>query len=424
MNQLLSKLLPNRISQLWYDLVRIGNGDHYSEWINKRIRIMNGISIVAGLIFLGFTLGYISSDYPATLYESLVATILYVLTIALNKWAHFNFTRVYFVIFNALLFFYFAIAHGEPDAAEYLLLCSSVSSMLFFRKFSTIALYFLFNMAIFWLAKYLFDYIEPFAAQEGANLYIENHVFTFVGLFFIVFHFNKENQSKEEQLELKNQHLSEEIEKSDRLLLNILPAEIATELKANGSIKPQYIDNVTVMFTDFNSFTSVSSNMSAEALVEQLNKCFTEFDRITRRNGIEKIKTIGDSYMCAHGLRSNDKGVPPYDLINAAMEMQDYVKSLRAEYGVDDENFFQMRVGIHSGPVIAGIVGEDKFAYDIWGNTVNTASRLESTCDIDQINISEACFELIKDQFNCAHRGKVKAKKMEDLDMYYVQGRS
>ena len=128
--------------------------------------------------------------------------------------------------------------------------------------------------------------------------------------------------------------------------------------------------------------------------------------------------------MCAHGLRRSDKGVPPYDLINAAIEMQDYVKKLRAEHGIDEENFFQMRVGIHSGPVIAGIVGEDKFAYDIWGNTVNTASRLESTCDVDKINISEACFELIKDQFKCDHRGKVKAKKMDHIDMYYVEGRN
>ncbi len=165
---------------------------------------MNGISVSAGLIFLGFTLTYAFTDFRATFYESLTAMILYAFTILLNKRGYFSFSRVYFVIFNALLFFYYAIAHGEPDAAEYLLLCSSVSSMLFFKRLYTIALYFVFNMVIFFLAKFLFDYIEPFASHAGANLYIENHVFTFVGLFFIVFHFNKENQIKEEELDRRN----------------------------------------------------------------------------------------------------------------------------------------------------------------------------------------------------------------------------
>lgn len=412
--------LKNNLGHWWNQLINIGVKPTTPEWYRKRIRIINGISVYAIIIFTAFTIGYAFGDFKATFYESLVATILYLITLAINKWGSFDFCRVFFVIFNALLFFYFAVAHGEADGAEYLLFSSSVGSMLFFRKFRSIAFIFAFNMTIFWLAKYLFNVIEPFAASEGANLYIENHVFTFLALFFVVFHFNSENQKKEEELEVQNKILAKEIEKSDRLLLNILPEEIANELKNSGKSNPRYFELVTVMFTDFKSFTLVSRDMNASDLVSDLNQYFTAFDQITKEYGIEKIKTIGDSYMCAFGLRTDDDPNKPAPLIRAAIKMQEYIKKIREENIRNHKSHFDMRIGIHSGPVVAGIVGQDKFAYDIWGDTVNIASRMESACEVDKINISTSCYELVKEDFNCKYRGKIKIKNMEEIDMYFI----
>lgn len=402
-------------------MISIGVKEDMSDRLVKRIRLLNGISLYAAIVFLGFSLAYIDLSFSATFYESSVAMFLYLTTILINKLGSYHFARVFFILFNAILFSYFAVAHGEADGAEYLLFCSSVGSMLFFERFSTISFFFLFNIAAFWLAKYLFGVVEPFAAAAGDNLYIENHVFTFLGLFMIVYFFKAENQRKERELADKNKILSLEKAKSDGLLLNILPADIAEELKESGKIKPRHFEEVAVLFTDFKSFTKVSETMSAEDLVAELNSCFTAFDIIISKYEIEKIKTIGDSYMCALGLRK-ESNFDPSQIIMAAIEMQQHIDKIRTQNIKANKPYFEMRLGIHSGPVVAGIVGQDKFAYDIWGDTVNIASRMESVCEVDKINISHQLYNLIKDKFICTSRGNISIKNKGEISMYFVEG--
>jgi class 3 adenylate cyclase len=208
--------------------------------------------------------------------------------------------------------------------------------------------------------------------------------------------------------------------KSDALLLNILPTETAKELKETGQAKPTYYDLVTVLFTDFKGFTHIAEKLSPQQVIEELNICFLAFDEICDRHNLEKIKTIGDSYMCAGGIPTANT-TNPVDAVNAAFEMQDWMKGWTQAKIDKGEDVWEIRLGIHSGGVVAGVIGKNKFAYDIWGDTVNTASRLESSGEAGKINISGATYLLVQDKFNCTYRGKVKAKNKGEVDMYFVE---
>ncbi|MFN8359515.1 MAG: adenylate/guanylate cyclase domain-containing protein [Candidatus Kapaibacterium sp.] len=218
-------------------------------------------------------------------------------------------------------------------------------------------------------------------------------------------------------LEEKNQIISEEKEKSDSLLLNILPAEVAEELKAKGTADAKHFDNVTVLFTDFKSFTTVSEQLSPQELVNELHACFKAFDEICGKYSIEKIKTIGDAYLAVCGLPLADEKHAE-NVVNAALEIREFMANRSKELGAKT---FEIRIGINSGSVVAGIVGVKKFAYDIWGDTVNTAARMEQHSEAGKINISETTYALVKDQFACEYRGEIDAKNKGKLTMYFVQ---
>ena len=206
---------------------------------------------------------------------------------------------------------------------------------------------------------------------------------------------------------------------SDHLLLNILPKEIADELKRFGSAKAKRLDNVTVLFTDFSGFTKLAEQMTPEQLVSEIHECFSYFDGIMDEFGIEKIKTIGDAYMAASGVPM-PKETHAIDVVNAAHKMQQFMIQRQEEKSKNGEHFFSMRIGIHTGTVVAGIVGIKKFQYDIWGDAVNVAARLEQSGEPGKVNISKTTYELVKDHFSFIYRGKIKAKGKGEIDMYFL----
>jgi class 3 adenylate cyclase len=211
-------------------------------------------------------------------------------------------------------------------------------------------------------------------------------------------------------------------EKSDELLFNILPFEIAQELKDNGKAIAREFSKISVLFTDFKGFTQASEELTPEELVAEINTCFMSFDAICEKYQVEKIKTIGDAYMAAGGLPKPKPGSTKRTLL-AALEMNEFILERAKKLRALSKRPFEMRIGIHTGPVIAGIVGIKKYQYDVWGDTVNTASRMESSGEAGRVNISSSTFELIKDDpdFSFEVRGKIHAKGKGEMDMYFAR---
>jgi len=243
-------------------------------------------------------------------------------------------------------------------------------------------------------------------------------MFFAAGIFF----FQRRRIAKEKK-EVEKQR-----QRSDELLLNILPSEVAEELKAKGSADAKQFDEVTVIFTDFKGFTAISEKLSAKELVAEIHYCFKGFDNIIHKYGIEKIKTIGDSYMAVGGLPVANNSHAK-DVVQAALEIVKFMEAHRQQRLKESKPVFEIRIGINTGPVVAGIVGVKKFAYDIWGDTVNLASRMESSGEPGKVNISGSTYELVKNaspndssgrNFICTHRGKIQAKNKGEVDMYFV----
>ena len=218
----------------------------------------------------------------------------------------------------------------------------------------------------------------------------------------------------------QKQQIEAEKQRSDELLLNILPASVVEELRNTGTAQPRKYEHATVLFSDFIGFSHICRQLSPDELIEDLSYCFGEFDRIIAKYGIERIKTIGDAYMCVAGVPEH---APAHamDMIMAARDMHQFLeqwKMMRQEQG---KPIFLARIGIHSGPVTGGVVGSAKFAFDIWGDTVNIAARMENSSSSGQINISAATYQLVKNDFDFTYRGSIPVKNIGEVEMYYAE---
>lgn len=310
------------------------------------------------------------------------------------------------------------------------IICMIVVSSLFsantfqplFLLISSVILYFVLLLGLY-LGFY--PYVNLMNFEDNQN--ILTYLFSYLLLSIMVFGlYNSVRFIATANLEL-NVKLKElitiaekEKNRSEKLLLNILPVEVAEELKDEGFVKPVLYENVTILFTDFEGFTKIAERMSPEELLKTLDASFTKFDQIIEKYKLEKLKTIGDSYMCAGGLPIKNN-THPVDACLASLELKllmNQIKELQDSLGLE---FWELRIGIHCGPVIAGVIGEKKFAYDIWGDAVNTASRLESSGATGEINISKSVFERVEPFFICEYRGKIPAKNKGDVDMYFLK---
>lgn len=278
-----------------------------------------------------------------------------------------------------------------------------------FSKLSTILLVSSYSLCFLML---IFQYGEI----QGIDLWIAVAYSIVIPVFAISA--SHTTEKKDRDLFISHELIRQEKDRSDKLLLNILPEEIAYELKERGATTAQYYDNVTILFTDFVNFTTAGERLGSRALVEELHSCFKAYDEIMDKYGIEKIKTIGDAYLAVCGLPAANK-YHAEKVVRAAQDISTFMLQRREQLG---DSTFEVRIGVHSGSAVAGIVGVKKFAYDIWGDTVNTAARMEQNSEAGKINISQTTYELVQDKFTCTYRGELEAKNKGKLKMYFVEG--
>jgi class 3 adenylate cyclase len=252
---------------------------------------------------------------------------------------------------------------------------------------------------------------EPWMVSIVAYITLVSIGLTLSAYFYYIWHQNTVTETS----------LEEERRKSDSLLLNILPAHVAGELKDTGVSRPVLFDNATVLFTDFVGFTRVAEQLSPAQLVAELDECFSHFDGICQRHNLEKLKTIGDAYMCAGGLPVV-RATHAIDCCLAALEMQAFMSEKTREREQRGESYWQLRIGLNSGHLVAGVIGAQKFSYDIWGDTVNTASRAESAAEPGRINLTSATQSMVTDFFLCEQRGSIAVKNKEPIVMYFLLG--
>ena len=251
--------------------------------------------------------------------------------------------------------------------------------------------------------------------------------FIFVLLFlwviskYLTYQFAKERFSLEKIINERTEELIKEKDNLENLLVNVLPKDTAEELRTKGKATKRKYNMVTVLFSDIQGFTKIAEHMSPETLIDELDSFFFRFDSVVEQYNIEKIKTIGDAYMCAGGIPEGNR-TNPVEVVLAALEILQYMKDLRIKAKETNKNIWEIRIGIHTGSVIAGVVGHKKLSYDIWGDTVNVASRMESSGEAAKINISGSTYELVKDFFICEYRGKMPVKYKGEIDMYFVTG--
>ena len=308
------------------------------------------------------------------------------------------------------------IAHGGYTAGSGLVLAAFLSPLaaMVFANLKSARLFFVLYVLVqigAGLWEYFFIKQQPQVAPEVSILFFSsNFIFTTAVVYFLMDRFLRTKDRLQGLLQ-------EEHRKSIALLYNILPEETARELKRTGSAKARSYESATVMFTDFVGFTRFASVLSAEDMVAQIDFYFRAFDEIAQRHNLEKIKTVGDSYMCAGGLpKPNDTHA--FDAVAAALEMRQFVEEMKDQKIAQIGFPFDMRIGIHTGPLVAGVVGKDKIAYDIWGETVNIASRMEQSCETGKINFSQATYNIVKDKFPARLRGCFPIKNMGEVDMY------
>ena len=387
--------------------------------IYRKARQLVLVTQIASLFLFGYTATYFTMGLKMSAFVCFSGALMLIpLFFIFRKSGNFLFTgNVTALVAYLVIVTIISETGGIYSPVIFWLIVPSFAAFLFVNKTSgyTWSVFCVLAIVFFFLAGFYglnFQHKNYMQWNVFFYFFIALGLVSFLLIYIMLYEFEKADFIRIIKIERK---------KSDELLLNILPEETANELKEKGESIPRKYDLVTVIFTDFKNFTAIAGQLSAEELIRELNIFFSAFDGIAEKYNLEKIKTIGDAYMCAGGIPVPNTG-NPVDAVKAGLEMQAFAARTKARFMDEKKAVWDLRIGIHSGPVIAGVVGSKKFAYDIWGDTVNIASRMESAGAAGKVNISETTYQLVKTQFICSHRGKVAVKNKGEIDMYFVEG--
>lgn len=386
-----------------------GDPRHYSleHRLFNTISLLNGVTNIGGALFIPH-----HRNYTFLLLLALVTGVLFLVFYYFSRFRN-RYRSLYWPFVLLILTFLFINAlrnAGSMGGAHYYFIPALVIAIVLSRsRLTTLLAIVLFAIAT--VALLLLEHLRPewivAYSNQNERLFDILSSFIFVQVLTGVL------------VMILARNLNQERRKADSLLLNILPESIARELQKNDRVQPLDYESASVLFTDFVGFTRIAESLSPQELIEELDTCFRHFDQIARKHHLEKIKTIGDAYMAVGGIPEANY-THAVDCVLVALEIGQFMTKLREEKMATDKPYWQLRLGIHSGRLVAGVIGQEKFAYDVWGDTVNTASRLESSGVAGRINISRATYEQVKDFFDCEYRGAIPAKNKGEIDMYFV----
>jgi len=394
-------------------MVDIGTNKEFSNTESRYLRVTN-IATILGAIFMAIwmIIAIYLTDAPIVYGSNGLMGLMFLLVLIFNGkgWRVLASTWLNISSYIGVLLFLYLLGY-DSGVAVICFLIIIMPYMTFPRKARKLAHGFSLLACLTLIVIVLlqskinahYDVMDPFLLQV-----INNSITGFICLTLI--------WSLSVLIDRSEESLMTEQKKSDDLLHNILPVNVAKDLKETGSTIPQRHKNVTILFTDFKGFTELVASISEITLVNELNDIFGRFDEIAEEVGVEKIETIGDAYLAACGL---GEGITEHAIncITAAQQMLSYLEERNRKHEIK----WRMRVGIHSGPIVAGIVGKKKFRYDLFGDTINTASRMESSGEPGKINISGPTFQLVKNDIECDYRGKIHAKGKGEMEMYFVK---
>tara|TARA_R110002072_G_scaffold118631_1_gene250875 strand:- start:310141 stop:311367 length:1227 start_codon:yes stop_codon:yes gene_type:complete len=403
----------NNKSRFFQGMVDIGAKNNSSITEIRYLRVTN-IASILGVIYnaIWMLIAFFLTDALIIYVSNTLLGLMFLMALIFNRKGWRVLASIWLILASYMSLFLFLYLLGySSGVAIVCFLIIILPYMTFPRKarniahaFSMLACLTLIVTVIFQsnITAY-FDGLDPYISQI-VNISITG----FICLILI--------SSMSVLIDKSEETLMVEKKKSEDLLHNILPVNIIRDLKESGKTIPKRHKNVSILFTDFEGFTEIVASISAITLVDELNDIFGQFDEIMEETEVEKIETIGDAYMAACGL---EKEMPnnAANCIRAAKMMQSYLEERNKSHEIK----WRMRVGIHSGTVVAGVVGKKKFAYDLFGDTINIASRIESAGEAGKINISSSTYELIKNDFTCLSRGKIFAKGKGELEMYFVK---
>ena len=386
-----------------------------SRFVVLEHRLFNTITLLNAVANIGGAFAVLGMmNYAFLLFLNLGTGILFLLFYYLSRFRN-AYQSLYWPFVLLILVFLFLSSlfnAGSLGGSHYYFIPALVIAVILSGKFRrTLLATLLFGAATF--ALLLIEQVKPewittYSAGHERFFDVSGNVI-FVQIFTAIL------------VQTLTQNLNQERRKSDRLLRNVLPETIAQELKQTERVQPVDYESASVLFTDFVGFTQIAEAFTPQRLIEELDSCFTQFDQIAKRHHLEKIKTIGDAYMAVGGIPVPNR-THAVDCVLAALEIEQLISGLREKEMRRDRPYWEIRVGVHSGDLVAGVVGREKFSYDVWGDTVNIAARLESSGVGGRVNISSATYERVKHIFECEFRGKVEAKHKGQIDMYFVKG--
>lgn len=377
-------------------------------------RLFNTVALVNGTlnIFGVFGVAYLD-NFEVLLALNLVSGLIMLFMYYLSR-----VKSIYYILywpFNLTILIYLSAMWfyngGSLGGNHYYFIPALVIALILLKNhniYLIYAVYLFFSVALFYLEYTHREWVVGYANEMDRYMDVGgNYIFVQILTGILIF--------------ILSRNLNIERKKSETLLLNILPKSIADELKQNDSVLPKRFEETSILFCDMASFTKIAEAMDPETLVGELDRVFKKFDEICIEYRMEKIKTIGDAYMAVGGIPIENK-THAIDAVLCGLSFQAYMNEQREIHSLHGKDFWQIRLGIHVGPLVAGVVGNNKFAYDVWGDTVNTASRLESSGVVGEVNISQDTYDLIKDYFLCESRGLISAKNKGNIPMYLVKG--